>query len=78
MPLVVLQAKEHIQTLLLLLPTPLPPLPAAGLEAAVSALQRSNVQLCALGADGDVLRQLGLPVHVAPPEVGSDCDKASL
>lgn len=42
----------------------------AGLDAACAWLAGSGVRLCALGADGEVLAEMGLPVHVSPPEVG--------
>jgi hypothetical protein len=35
----------------------------------IEYLRDSGIKLCALGADGDVLRAAGLPVHVSPQEV---------
>ena len=40
-----------------------------GLNQAVEVLRSCGAQLCALGADGDILAELGLP-HLSPAEVG--------
>ncbi|GFR48780.1 hypothetical protein Agub_g10728 [Astrephomene gubernaculifera] len=42
-----------------------------GIPAAVGWLGGSGIRLCALGADGEVLRELGLIVHVAPQEAST-------
>mmetsp|Transcript_6399 Transcript_6399/g.14237 ORF Transcript_6399/g.14237 Transcript_6399/m.14237 type:complete len:359 (-) Transcript_6399:803-1879(-) len=41
------------------------------LDAGVDALKRSGLRLCALGADGEVLMALGLPLHVSPAEAST-------
>ncbi|PNH12852.1 hypothetical protein TSOC_000191 [Tetrabaena socialis] len=42
-----------------------------GVEPAVAWLHRSGLRLCALGADGEVLTDRGLRVHVSPPEAST-------
>uniref|UniRef100_A0A6S8HNF3 Tetrapyrrole biosynthesis uroporphyrinogen III synthase domain-containing protein n=1 Tax=Dunaliella tertiolecta TaxID=3047 RepID=A0A6S8HNF3_DUNTE len=41
------------------------------LDVAVQAILKSGVKLCALGADGDVLLNARLPVHVSPTEAST-------
>ncbi|WIA22644.1 hypothetical protein OEZ86_009619 [Tetradesmus obliquus] len=42
-----------------------------GPEEAVQYVQQSGIKLCALGADGQVLRDAGLQVHVSPKEAST-------
>ncbi|KAF6261973.1 Uroporphyrinogen-III synthase HemD-domain-containing protein [Scenedesmus sp. NREL 46B-D3] len=42
-----------------------------GPEKAVQYVKQSGIKLCALGADGQVLREAGLQVHVSPVEAST-------
>eukprot|EP00775_Hariotina_reticulata_P009061 gene9061-9231_t len=42
-----------------------------GLEAAAAYIQESGIKLCALGADGEVLQEVGLQVDVSPAEAST-------
>lgn len=41
----------------------------SGTEEACSFVNLAQVRLCALGADAEVLKEKGFPVHVHPEEV---------